>query len=152
MSASRLTERLSEDYAMSRYLLDMEIPEREGLATFVRFVDLYLLNDSSKLAKQTVEESRSHLRELGLLQQAAKRILTAYRNKLQQTDGGLPVWAKYLAPFKMERRWRSRAKRRNERSSGRGEVVGLEVLDLLFPLLFSTDTRTDIRVSGALLI
>jgi hypothetical protein len=149
MSALGLTERLAEDYAMSRYLLDMKIPEWEGLATFVRSVDR-LLKDPSKLAKETVEESRSYLRQLGLLQQAAKRILTAYRDKLQQT--GLSGWAKYLGPFKMERRWQSRAKRRNERSSGRGEVVGLDVLDLLFPLLFSTDTRIDIRVSDALLV
>lgn len=146
MSALGLTERLSEDYAISRYLLDMKIPEREELAAFVRSVD-YLLN-SSKPAK-TVEESKGQLRELGLLQQAAKRILTAYS---QQTNGHFSVWAKYLAPFKMERRWRSRAKRRNETSSGRGVVVGLDVLDLLFPLLFSTDTRTDIRVSGGLLV
>lgn len=148
MSALGLTERLSEDYAMSRYLLNMEIPERKGLATFVQSVD-YLLNDSPKLAKQTVKEARSYLRKLGLLQQAAKRILAAHS---QQTDAGQPVWVKYLTPFKMERRWRSRAKRRNERSSGRGEVVGLDVLDLLFPLLFSTNTRTDIRISSALLV
>lgn len=134
MSVLGLTQGLFKDYAMSKHLINKGIPERKGLIAFVESVD-YLLNNAPKLVKQTVEESRSYLRELGALQQGAKRILTAYSGQLHGFSE-VEILINDKHPLKMEDRWRSRAKRRNERSSGQGEVISLDVLDLFMPLLF----------------
>lgn len=118
--------------------------------TFVESVD-YLLDNSSKLVKQIIKEARPYLQALGVLQDRIGRILRAYSELLSIISANT-----YLVederPWKVEKRWRSRAKRRNERSSGRGEVTRLDVLDLFMPILFglsSTDDHYSVDLSGA---